>query len=142
MVVGDVACIVGIIKDDQGAIQVVEPIDDKAGGCLALFVQAKVFDLLFGPQVIQKDMVKKRHLSFDQLENLITEKWIHDPELNKVSIHTGEHGIAMYDNLKRAKVSEYIFYIFKNISDLRATDQELLKIFTLLPIGDLSLIHI
>jgi tetratricopeptide (TPR) repeat protein len=67
-----------------------------------------------------------------ELQRILREKFIHDPALNKRSVETGAHGDNL-DTLRRAKVEEYIWLIFKNIADLPPTAQELLRAFALLP---------
>lgn len=67
-----------------------------------------------------------------ELQRILREKFIHDPALNKRSVDTGAHGDNL-DILRRAKVEEYIWLIFKNIADLPPTAQELLRAFALLP---------
>ncbi len=79
---------------------------------------------------------RKRNLAFEELEKIINERWIQDPELNKVGIDTGEHGDTVSENLKRGKVNEYIFFIFKSIAVIPEKDQEILKAFTLLPLAE------
>ncbi len=76
---------------------------------------------------------RKRNMPFEKLESIIEERWVKDPELNKVGIDTGEHGNTDAMNLKRAKVNEYIFFIFKNISSIPEKHREILKAFALLP---------
>lgn len=80
---------------------------------------------------------KASGISFDHLHKIIREKFIHDPELNKRSIPTGAHGDSLADNAKRARVEEYIWLIFQNITQLRDGDKEMLRAFVLLPVATL-----
>jgi hypothetical protein len=79
---------------------------------------------------------RKRNIPFDKLEKIIEARWIEDPNLNKVGIDTGDHGDSLEVNLKRAKVNEYIFFIFKSIAEIPEKHQEILKAFALLPLAE------
>ena len=72
-------------------------------------------------------------ISFDKLCEIIRQNFIHDPLLQKRKVETGEHGLSIEDNAKRAKVEEYVWLIFKNIATVSDSGKEILRAFALLP---------
>ena len=74
-------------------------------------------------------------IAFEKLEKIISEKFIHDPTLNKRKVATGGHGDSSHDNANSETVENYIWFIFKNISCISDTEKEILKAVALLPVA-------
>jgi tetratricopeptide (TPR) repeat protein len=76
---------------------------------------------------------KANAMEFDCLRQAINEKFIHDPDLQKRKVNVENHSVTIGEEVKRAKIEEYIWLIFKNVKDLPDTAKEMLRAFALLP---------
>ena len=76
---------------------------------------------------------KANALDFDRLHRAITDKFIHDPDLQKRKIDVAAHSETIGEEVKRAKIGEYIWLIFKNVKELPDQAREMLRAFALLP---------
>jgi tetratricopeptide (TPR) repeat protein len=72
-------------------------------------------------------------IPFETLNRIIKEKFIHHDLLHKRKVETGGHGNSLADNAKRAKVQDYIWLIFENITNIGELQQLILRAFALLP---------
>ena len=76
---------------------------------------------------------KANAMDFDRLRRAINDKFIHDPDLQKRKINVAPHSESIGEEVKRAKISEYIWLIFKSVKELPQQAREMLRAFALLP---------
>ena len=75
-------------------------------------------------------------IPFKDLSHRLQTAFYHDKDLNKRRIDMGEHGDSLENNFKRAKVEEYIWFIFETMTDLSEDLQNILRAFVLLPLAE------
>ena len=97
---------------------------------LALFTRLDFHTLLL--ELVAKSAAASG-IPFDTLRAIVRDKFIHAPALNKRPVETGAHGHSLEDQAKRAKVEEYIWLIFENVTQLHDGEKALLRAFALLP---------
>lgn len=111
---------------------------------IAKYIQASDDDIknllaqLFYHTLLIELVAKSAHasgISFDTLQKIISEKFIHDTILNKRKVETGKHGDSLGINAKRATVENYIWLIFENIADISDPAKEILKIAAVTSLG-------